>query len=374
MNSKEKQYDVAIAGGGVAGLVAAISCAQRGLYTVLIEKGDYPRHKVCGEYISKEVTSIMRKIGVHLTDCGAVEINRLLFSSTNGKSVKTDLPLGGLSISRYRLDELLYQKAQSIGIQLLTNKEVTSSKFQQNGFTLELKSKESISAKLFLSAVGKRSKLSFSEGALPHSDYLAVKDYYKFNGDWPKNEVALVNFPGGYCGISQVETGLLNVSYLVKTEKLKEAGSIDELNQQVLRQNPILKEFFSNSTAQLAKPMTISNIYFGHRDIVKDHVLYAGDASGMIYPLAGNGMAMGMSAGFYFSELADQFISEVISRERLETSYVFFWKKTFKRRLQISRFYQVLMGKNWGSNIAVGALGLGASWSKLFIHQTHGKN
>ena len=46
--------DVAIIGGGLAGLSLSIDLRKRGFSVVVIEKGNYPRHKVCGEYISME--------------------------------------------------------------------------------------------------------------------------------------------------------------------------------------------------------------------------------------------------------------------------------------------------------------------------------
>ena len=47
-------WDIAIIGGGVAGSTAAALLAQRGLQVILIEKGRFPRQKVCGEFLSPE--------------------------------------------------------------------------------------------------------------------------------------------------------------------------------------------------------------------------------------------------------------------------------------------------------------------------------
>ena len=47
--------NVVIVGGGLAGLTSALHLTQSGLGVTLIEKNPYPRHKVCGEYISNEV-------------------------------------------------------------------------------------------------------------------------------------------------------------------------------------------------------------------------------------------------------------------------------------------------------------------------------
>jgi flavin-dependent dehydrogenase len=47
-------YDVAIIGGGLAGLALANDLAMRDRKVIVFEKGSYPKHKVCGEYISME--------------------------------------------------------------------------------------------------------------------------------------------------------------------------------------------------------------------------------------------------------------------------------------------------------------------------------
>src|SRR6476659_3978963 len=48
------QYDVAIIGGGLAGLSSAIELRMAGYNVILFEQEKYPFHKVCGEYISHE--------------------------------------------------------------------------------------------------------------------------------------------------------------------------------------------------------------------------------------------------------------------------------------------------------------------------------
>ena len=47
-------YDLAIVGGGLAGLSLSIQMAKAGYRVILFEKEQYPFHRVCGEYISLE--------------------------------------------------------------------------------------------------------------------------------------------------------------------------------------------------------------------------------------------------------------------------------------------------------------------------------
>ena len=66
MLQTNQHYDVAIVGGGLAGLTLSIQCADAGYKTILFEKEQYPFHKVCGEYISYESWDFLQDLGVDL--------------------------------------------------------------------------------------------------------------------------------------------------------------------------------------------------------------------------------------------------------------------------------------------------------------------
>ena len=68
---KHLSFHVSIIGGGLAGLVSAIHLSKKGLKVLLIEKNEYPKHKVCGEYISNEVLPYFNSLGIHPINYGA---------------------------------------------------------------------------------------------------------------------------------------------------------------------------------------------------------------------------------------------------------------------------------------------------------------
>src|SRR5688500_3801593 len=107
MENRQAQYDVAIIGGGLAGLAAAIQLARKNYNVVLFEKEKYPFHKVCGEYISMESWSFVESLGLPLSDLDLPKIDTLNLTAPNGKSFTTKLPFGGFGISRYKIDSLL---------------------------------------------------------------------------------------------------------------------------------------------------------------------------------------------------------------------------------------------------------------------------
>src|SRR5271154_2776115 len=110
-----KSYDIAIIGGGLAGLSLSIQSAKAGYSVCLFEKEKYPFHKVCGEYISFESWNFLQELGIPLSDWNLPIIRRLMVSSPNGKYLEHDLPLGGFGISRYKLDAALADIVKKCG-------------------------------------------------------------------------------------------------------------------------------------------------------------------------------------------------------------------------------------------------------------------
>lgn len=72
--------DVLIIGGGLAGLASAIHLSQKGLNVTLIEKSAYPKHKVCGEYISNEILPYLLWLGADVSALHPTHISKFEFT------------------------------------------------------------------------------------------------------------------------------------------------------------------------------------------------------------------------------------------------------------------------------------------------------
>ena len=113
--------NISIIGGGLAGLVSALLLKRAGHNVLLIERKTYPFHRVCGEYISNEVRPFMERHGF-LPDMPLPQIKEFLLSGTGGKMSQTKLDLGGFGVSRFTLDNHLYELAKAEGVKVAHEK------------------------------------------------------------------------------------------------------------------------------------------------------------------------------------------------------------------------------------------------------------
>ncbi len=111
---------VVILGGGPAGCFAALAARSQGAPAELIERSPhFPRHKVCGEFLSPEIVPVLERAGV-LPEFLALEparVSRMLLNF--GKTAKrADLSEPAYGLSRYEYDRLLWNAAHTAGARL----------------------------------------------------------------------------------------------------------------------------------------------------------------------------------------------------------------------------------------------------------------
>jgi len=374
MKEIPKKFDVIIIGGGLAGLCNAIHLSKFGKEVLLIERNEYPKHKVCGEYISNEVLPYLQFLDFNPFHFGAVKINSFQLSTTKSNLISAKLPLGGFGISRYTLDFELSKKAIKNGVTILKDI-VVNVDYSKDSFLIETKEHEKFTSKIAIGAFGKRSLLdvkmnrNFIQKKAP---YLGVKIHVK--GDFPEHLVALHNFKGGYCGVSKVENNAINLCYITNFSSFKKYKNIDDFQENVVFKNQFLKEIFKNSEAIFEKPLTISQISFKTKKPVENHMIMCGDSAGMIHPLCGNGMSMAIQAAQLSSLLIlNYFNGEFESRNELEKQYIRQWNKKFCFRLKAGHFIAMLFRKDKIASVLLQILKKIPFLLPIIIKQTHGK-
>ena len=366
-------YDVAIIGGGLAGLTSALHLSKCNKRVLLIEKNEYPKHKVCGEYISNEVLPYLNSLGIDPVKEGAKEIDQLELSTVKSKTIRGELPLGGFGMSRYFLDELLAKKALENNV-VIHQDTVEKISFEDHHFLIYTKKNQMYTGRVAIGAFGKRSNLDVQMNRKfiqRKSPYLAVKTHVK--GVFPDNLVALHNFKGGYCGVSKVETNAINVCYIVNFSSFKKYKNIEDFQKQVVLKNDHLKKIATQASPMFEKPLTISQISFRTKKPVEDHILMCGDTAGMIHPLCGNGMGMAIRSAQIASLEILKFLNGKISRHQLENNYLRNWNKEFKIRLRAGHLIAWLFRNQRISEMLLTVLKWIPSLLPKIIRLTHGK-
>lgn len=368
-------YDAAIVGGGLAGLSLAIQLSKKGYQVLLFEKEIYPFHKVCGEYISMESWDFLTALGLPLGEWNLPRIREVIISAPDGKSIKEKLQPGGFGISRFKLDAALAVLAREAETILMENTKVNGIEFQKEFFNIS-SSSGLFRARTVCGSFGKRSNLDVKwKRSFIHSsrkkNYVGVK--YHVRANFPEQEIALHNFSGGYCGISKVEDNRYCLCYLTLAENLKKSGqSITEMEDRILKKNPRLRELFSQVYVLYDQPLTISQISFAKKTQVENHILFAGDAAGMITPLCGNGMSMALRGSKIAASCLEMFLGNVYSRKKMETEYQRQWNRAFAKRLRMGRFLQHFFGNPFLSGLLISLLKPFPSIVRALIRKTHG--
>jgi menaquinone-9 beta-reductase len=361
---------IIVVGGGLAGLVSAIRLAKAGKEVVLIERKKYPHHKVCGEYISNEVRPFLLSLGLSINDLGISEISHFQFTSPSGRILESPLDMGGFGISRYTLDNHLYQLALSVGVKFILEKSVEQIVFEGHVFHIKLSDNQELEAQFVIGSFGKRSRIDAvleRDFFKKRSPYIGVK--YHIETDFRKDAIALHNFKDGYCGISAIENNRYCLCYLTTRENLRQHTNIETMEEVVLSKNPHLKRIFKESVFLYDRPEVINEISFEPKKAVENHILMVGDAAGLITPLCGNGMAMAIHGAKILTDL----MLRDLPRNILEKHYQEAWNVAFRRRLWIGRTVQQLFGDETMSEIALTVMDNVRPLLRGVIRSTHGK-
>ena len=363
--------DVIIIGAGLSGASAAISLAQRGLQVLALEAGEFPRHKVCGEFLSPESKAVLQRLGVleKLMAAGAYSISAARIVAPNGRAIRTPIPGGALSISRWQLDAILAAAIRANGAELRTQTRVKKIEQQDDEFLVHT-SAETLRARRVIASPGRNSQTLQRVKEEDLTKYVGLKTHL-WGAEVSPHLVELHTWRGGYCGLSRIENGRVNACLLARYDFI--AGRApDEVWRDLLNELPFLELRVRN--AEIAMPwLATANITFAQAQPLAKAaastcsdengvVLCAGDAAGFIHPLTGDGMAMALHGG----ELAAATVASSLRGElklcEMAMVYNEAWQREFGPRLQwASRLQSVLIEPERTAP----ALAVAARWPRL---------
>lgn len=329
-------YDVIVIGAGLAGCSAAIQLARDGWQVLLLEQQRYPTHKLCGEFLSVEVIENFVHLGIlnAVQQAGAHQIYKALITTSSGAKFEQPLPGTALGLSRYRLDLMLFEQAAAVGA--VCHGGIHVRKVEGNfkdGFSVVSK-KASFQGRAVLAAYGKRSSLdSHRPFAQQPSPWVAFKAHC--SGLELPGMIELHAFPGGYCGLSSIETGQVNLCWIGDRNILK--NSQDQNLPEPLYANPVLYERLSQLSYDHRQKHHLRQISFAIKGNFDGDICMIGDTAGMITPVCGDGMAMALRTAEMVVPLLGAYLQGKISARRFKQQYQTNWQREFMHRLQLGR-------------------------------------
>lgn len=231
------------------------------------EKSVFPRHKVCGEFLSPALASILDELGVWC-DCEAYGPPRLerarLVLGKYEKEWRLAEPARGLS--RYALDQALLNAAIDRGAVLVREAAIPI----EDGSVL---------------ATGRNRK------AARGARLFGFKAHFTGPAD---DAISLFFLDGGtYAGVSAVEQGITNVCGLAPEETLR---LFDFQPDELIRQDDRLRQRLE-PLSRTAKWLMTGPLVFGPGFPSVPAWYPAGDALGFVDPFTGSGLLAAVATG-----------------------------------------------------------------------------
>lgn len=343
---KSQLYDAIIIGGSLAGASCGIGLARQKKKVLILEKDDFPRDKVCGEFLSPGVWKILERLGAarEVARCGS-PMDRASIYFPSLSALHFDLPQDtpgfpkGWGISRKRLDAILLSKAKEAGCEILQGVKAERIEKKSGEFRLEClfagtREKTVYSAKTIVNAAG-----NLSAFAKPAADsgggFFGFKAHFK--SETSSAAVRLYLFSGGYIGLGSIEDGLTNLCGLCSRKVLSEAkGNPHLILARAARENKAFAGWFEGAS-QAASWLVCGPVKQGFKKYGPETGFPAGDAFCFLEPFMGQGMTLSMTGGL----LAADFIGR--GGPRIEDTYSSALRKIYVRRLSWGRLVLLLM-------------------------------
>jgi flavin-dependent dehydrogenase len=345
------RYDAVVVGAGPAGSAAAAVLAGRSRRVLLIDKDRFPRHKVCGEFLSSSATASLERLGMRdaIAVCCPERIERGIVHLPGGARVPFRLSSPAIGLSRYVLDDLLARQACRAGAEALFETRVTSVEPDSGEFVLQVAGPvpEEIRARSLIGAWGRWDSLdrTLARGFLS-SRRRFVGWSREYSGDTAALEglVQLYVFPGGYCGLSRVEGGTANLAGVV-AEKTRSrlGGGWDAVLAHARASNAGLEASLARLTPTSAGFLGTGPVFFTTKPPAEAGILMAGDAAGVIDPFSGEGQASALASGILAAETIEQGLAGAFPMEEAPLAYTRAWKRRFATRFAWSRLLRQMM-------------------------------
>lgn len=369
-----------IVGAGPAGSSAAIRLATAGRNVLLIDRARFPRHKLCGEFVSPECLDHLRDLGV-MPDVERSFPQRILktvFYSSGGRSFSVAshwLAKNGndsIGLSRQSLDQLLLDRASACGVTVLTETSVVDIT-RDHVLRLDLRTVDgsirSMSSSLLIDATGRGRYVArkFDKPtAATKPTQVAFKAHLRGAVIEP-GACEIYGYSGGYGGCSHVEEGFYNLCFVVDAQLVRQIGNNTmEVLSATVMQNKRAANVLSHCEI-VGDWISVPIARYGSMDPAPaPGIIAIGDAAAFIDPFTGSGIAMALES----SRLAALAILNSQERDLIMETYRRLHAEAFSRRLRLCRNLRYLSSSSVAADAMISLLGTSKIMTRFFARGT----
>jgi flavin-dependent dehydrogenase len=298
--------DVAVVGGGPAGLAAAIACAERGARVLVLEKGEAPVDKACGEGLLPPAVNALERLGVLplLAPADCARLEGLRYIQEDGSKAEARLPSPGLGVRRLVLSRALARRAEALGVEMRLHCAVHRMRRDKSRAILELGPEvhpETIETQLVIAADGLASPLRHAaeldrppRRSAPRR--FGMRRHFRMSGPGPFVEIHLTEGIEAY--LTSVGPERVGLAFLWADGVLGEKASYPALLARFPALSARLEGVEADSEVRGAGP------FLRHaRRRVADRLVLIGDAAGYVDAITGEGLSLAFGAALSLGEV-----------------------------------------------------------------------
>jgi len=386
VNQNGPSFDAIIVGAGPAGSSLAIRLANAGKRILLVEKSQFPRHKMCGEFVSPECIDYFEELDVTdpIQHGSPPELLETCFYTQRGRPLT--IPNRWLSrshrnaigISRSLLDNLLMKKARDCGVVVSELSEALSPIVEMGRLTgLKVRSESgdvvNVRTLVAIDASGRAQSLArhFQPvSSRSRADVVAFKTHLS-NAKIEKDVCEIYSFRGGYGGCSEIENGKFNLCFVMSSSQVRAIGN----DRQSILENGVLKNTRAKKVLSDIEPsdlwLTVAIPRFGRSESCPYPGVFAvGDAAGFIDPFTGSGIALALQT----AKLCAASILQNCDARSAAQSYSQSYLKAVSKRMMFCKIVRVATGAPFIADSVIDILSLSPLFGKLVAKATRAGN
>lgn len=306
----ERLWDAVVIGAGPAGAVAARELACSGVGVLLVDRGSFPRWKVCGACLNGAALATLAAGGLdeRVAQLGAVPLASMRLAVW-GRSVAVPLS-GHVALSRQAFDAALVEAAIQAGASFLPNAwarvhgvtpDARQVSLRQDGRELTISARVVVVADGLgaASCAGASDLRTVVQSGSRLGAGAATAD---FPSCYQPGTLFMACGTGGYVGLVRIEDGRLNMAGAFDPLAVRSHGGVGPLAAAVLAEGglaavPGLDQLAWRGTPPLTRRVVRP---------AAERLLLAGDAAGYVEPVTGEGMAWAMASGAAVARAAVQ--------------------------------------------------------------------